>query len=89
VLVGVNADATAERGRAAVEKHAIPWRSFWDGEAGAEGPIATQWGVQAWPTVYVIDDEGRIRHNDLRGDSLDVPLEKLIGAAEARAAGKR
>jgi thiol-disulfide isomerase/thioredoxin len=89
VLVGVNGDADAGRGRAAEQRHAIPWRSFWDGEGGAEGPIASQWGVRAWPTIYVIDDQGAIRHNDLRGDALDAPLERLVEAAEAKAAAKR
>src|SRR5436309_2937005 len=83
------AAVAAGRGRAAEKWHAIPWRSFWDagdGGDGGEGPMAAQWGVRAWPTIYVIDDEGVIRHNGLRGDALDAPLERLVEAAEARAA---
>ena len=43
----------------------------------------------AWPTIYVIDDQGVIRQNDLRGDTLDAPLERLVEATEAKAAAKR
>jgi thiol-disulfide isomerase/thioredoxin len=84
-LVGVNADQTRAKAEAAVRQHSIPWRSFWNGASGAEGPISTHWGVQAWPTIYVIDDQGVIRHNDLRGSALDLPLERLIRSAESGA----
>lgn len=83
-VVGVNADQDTTTGVAAVKKHSIPWRSFWNGVGGPDGPISTHWGVQAWPTIYVIDDQGVIRHNDLRGTGLDLPLERLIRNAESR-----
>lgn len=83
-IVGVNCDFVQELGLKAVQSHSIPWRSFWD--EGDNGPISRQWGVQAWPSIFVIDDEGIIRFNYLRGDSLDVPLEILIKEAEARQA---
>jgi len=83
-LVGVNCDSSTAQAQAVVEKHAILWRSFWNGEGRGDGRVVTRWGVQAWPTLYIIDDEGIIRHNDLRGDVLDMPLERLVKAAEAR-----
>ena len=83
-LVGVNCDESIAKALAAVEKHSIPWKSFWNGEGGGDGPITEQWGVLAWPTVYVLDDAGVIRHKNLRGDALDAPLERLIATAEAR-----
>ncbi len=82
VLVGVNSDTSTSQALDAVAKHSISWESFWDGE---EGAIASAWGVRAWPTIYVIDDAGVIQHNNLRGDDLDSPLEKLIATAESRA----
>jgi peroxiredoxin len=82
VIVGVNGDHTKEHAVSTVQAHAIPWRSFWNG--GDDGPITRQWGIQAWPSLFVIDDEGVIRHNYLRGSELDGPLEKLVSAAEAR-----
>jgi peroxiredoxin len=85
-LIGVNGDETKEMARKAVAKYQIPWRSFWNGKQGAGGPIAVSWNVRGWPTVYVIDHRGMIRHKYLRGKRLDEPLEKLV--AEAEAAGK-
>jgi thiol-disulfide isomerase/thioredoxin len=81
VLVGVNSDTSTAQALDAVAKHSISWESYWDGQ---EGSIASAWGVRAWPTIYVIDDAGVIQHNDLRGDDLDSPLEKLIATAESR-----
>jgi thiol-disulfide isomerase/thioredoxin len=83
VLVGVNGDEKLENAKKAGEKHAIPWRSFWNGEKGAGGPISQAWNVQGWPTIYVIDAKGMIRQKYLHGKRLDDPLEKLVMEAEA------
>lgn len=85
VIVGVNGDHTKDKAASAAQAHAIPWRSFWNG--GDDGPITKQWGIQAWPSLFVIDHDGVIRHNYLRGSDLDAPLERLVKAAEARATG--
>jgi hypothetical protein len=79
----VNADESLEAASEAVRKHAVPWRSFWNGKGGADGPIAEAWNVRGWPTVYVLDHLGVIKHKDLRREDLDEPLEKLVTAAES------
>jgi thiol-disulfide isomerase/thioredoxin len=84
-LVGVNGDPDKDRVLKVVASQQIPWRSFWNGEDGPGGPIATAWNVRGWPTVYVIDPKGVIRHKYLRGKRLDAPLEQLVGEAEAAA----
>jgi peroxiredoxin len=90
VLIGVNGDQKKEDAPKAIQKHHIPWRSFWNGEEGPGGPIALAWNVRGWPTVYVIDHTGVIRHKYLHGKRLDEPLEKLVAEAEAAAkAGTR
>lgn len=86
-LIGVNGDKSLDDARVAVAEHAIPWRSFWNG--GSDGPITREWGLQAWPTIYVIDDLGIIRHKNLRGRRLDTPLERLVSDAELRARNKK
>ncbi len=39
------------------------------------------WNVEVWPTTYVIDHAGIIKHRNLRGKDLDEPLEELVTAA--------
>jgi hypothetical protein len=81
-LLGVNSDGKAEL-KKAMEREGITWRSWWDG-GSANGPIARQWNVTGWPTIYVIDHKGVIRHKNYRGDLEQVVLPLL---KEAEAAG--
>ena len=84
-LVGVNSDKDLKALKDVLEKEEITWRSFWNGEQGTGGPISTDWNVQGWPTLYVIDHKGVIRHKYLGspGDEvLDKAIEKLVTEAE-------
>ena len=53
------------------------------------GPVATRWGVQSWPTLYLLDQKGIIRHIGLRGRELDEAIEKLIGKPIDKKTGAR
>jgi len=58
-IVGVNSDP-ADLLKKIIEEKTVQWPCFWDGGSNG-GPIASQWQVQAWPTVYILDDKGVIR----------------------------
>lgn len=88
-IVGVNADDTLRSAQVSVSENAIPWRSFWNGPDGIDGPIATSWNVRAWPTVYVLDSEGTIRFKHLRRESLDEPLDQLVNETELKMSRQR
>jgi hypothetical protein len=67
-----------------MEKEQITWRSFWDG-GSTQGPIASLWNIQGWPTLFIIDAKGIIRHKFVGspGDkALDEAIEKLVKEAE-------
>ncbi len=84
-LIGVNSDPDKAELKKAMEKENITWRSFWD--VATSGPISTRWAVQGWPTLYVIDAKGVIRHKHVGspGDKvLDEEIEKLVKEAEAK-----
>ena len=80
-LIGVNSDEEIEVARKSVEDLNINWRSFWNGEKGTFGPIATKWNIESWPTTYLIDAKGIIRHKNLRGEELDEAIEELMAEA--------
>ena len=84
VLVGVNSDEK-ERLRTTLKKEKMTWRSWWDG-GSTEGPIASKWNVQGWPTVYLIDPKGVIREKYVGVDeqTLDRALDKLLKEAEQK-----
>ena len=84
-LIGVNSDRDKEDCKKKNEKQQITWRSFWNGPKGTGGPISEEWNVQGWPTLYIIDHKGIIRHKYLGspGDKkLDEAIDKLVKEAE-------
>jgi hypothetical protein len=82
-LIGVNSDRDPKALKDVLEKEEITWRSFWNGEKGTQGPISSDWMVQGWPTLVVIDHKGVIRHKWVGGNGeLDSVLDKLVEEAE-------
>ncbi|MEM1449091.1 MAG: TlpA disulfide reductase family protein [Planctomycetota bacterium] len=84
-LIGVNSDEDLEEIRRIRREKGLPWRSFWNGPQGTRGPISTRWGIESWPTTYLIDASGVIRHHQLRGDALDAAIAELVAEAQADA----
>jgi len=79
-LLGVNSD-TKDRVRQAMKKENITWRSWWDG-GNTEGPIAKAWNVSGWPTIYVLDAKGVIRHKNVREQEMDKAVDALLKELE-------
>jgi thiol-disulfide isomerase/thioredoxin len=89
VLLGVNADGLKASAQKARKAKKLTWRSWWDG-GGAGGPIATRWDVLQWPTLFLIDHTGVVRHVYLgwpEAKVLDEAVDALVGKAES--AGKK
>ena len=59
MLLGVNSDASRAVAQKAIATNKLNWRSWWDGPPG--GPIASQFGIEGWPTMYLIDAKGVVR----------------------------
>jgi hypothetical protein len=81
-LLGVNSDPSKDDLKQTIEKEKMTWRSWWDGSPN--GPIATRWHVGGWPTLYVIDHKGVIRHKwaGSPGDAvLGQAIDKLVKQA--------
>jgi peroxiredoxin len=76
VLLSVNTDEGKETLRKSIETGEITWRCWCDG--GSDGPISTKWGVDAFPTVYILDSEGVIRFKNVRDEQLDKAVETLL-----------
>jgi peroxiredoxin len=87
VLIGVNSDQDRAELKKALEKEGIPWRSFWNG-GSPFGPISTRWDVAGWPTLFVIDAKGVLRHKHVgspREKVLDEEIDKLIAEVKKTA----
>ncbi|MDB5347928.1 MAG: thiol-disulfide isomerase-like thioredoxin [Schlesneria sp.] len=74
VLLGINGDEPA-RAERAIAAGNVTWRSWLDGPTG---PIGALYQLSAWPTIYVLDKEGRIRFKDVRGEELEAAVDSLL-----------
>jgi peroxiredoxin len=84
VLLGINSDKSKDVLKKVIADEKMTWRSWWDG-GNTSGPIATKWNVHGWPTLYVVDHKGIIRHKWVGspGDKeMDKAVHKLVKAAE-------
>jgi Thioredoxin-like len=75
-LLGINSDGDQSVVQKILKDQNITWRNVVDGSTG--GPIAASWNVHAWPTIYVLDASGKIRHKDLRDEELEAAVVKLL-----------
>ena len=80
-LLGVNSDKDREALKDVMAKEEITWRSWWDG-GNTRGPIASQYNVSAWPTIYVLDAKGVIRYKGVRGTAMDKAVDTLLAEIE-------
>jgi hypothetical protein len=84
VLIGVNSDKDPEQLQKELKENQVTWRSFQNERKAGGQPIATEWNVQGWPTLYLIDHKGIIKKKWLGSPSneiLDSEVEKLLQAA--------
>ncbi len=80
-LIGVNSDTDREVLKQVLETKKLTWRSFWNG-GSTSGPISTTWNVHGWPTIYVLDAEGKIRYRGVKGEQLDQAIDTLLAEME-------
>ena len=77
-LIGVNSDPDLDDYRKQAKEMGVTWRSFWCGDKGTQGPIPSKWNVTGWPTIYILDHEGKIRFKDLRDEEMSKAVKQLL-----------
>jgi len=83
VILGINSDQDRKQLKETMEKEQITWRSFWDG-GSTNGPIATQWNVHGWPSLYLVDAKGVIRDKNVGFKDMDHLIDQLVKEAEQK-----
>ena len=78
-LLGVNTDPPKTLSKL-VKNGTVTWRNFRDGKVGGE--ISGKWDIKGWPTIYVLDHKGVIRHVSQVKEDLDQAVTKLIKEAK-------
>jgi hypothetical protein len=80
-LLGINNDGPAAEVLPKFQKEGITWRNAIEPEKGS---LASQWNVQGYPTLYLVDAQGVIRHHWL-GSPGDKELDRCIDELVAEA----
>jgi thiol-disulfide isomerase/thioredoxin len=78
-LVSVSVDEEKKELQDFLAAESMPWNHWWEGR---DGPLIKKWNVQSYPTIYVIDAKGVIRHKNLRGEELEKAVERLLAEAK-------
>jgi serine/threonine protein kinase/thiol-disulfide isomerase/thioredoxin len=79
-LIGVNSDKDRKALAPILAREKISWRSFWNG-GNTDGPISTAWGIDRWPTLFLIDQKGVVKQKwvgSLPAPVLDKAIDDLV-----------
>ena len=74
-MLSVCTDPELETGRKTAEERGIKWPCWFDGQ---NGPIARAYNVLSWPTMYVLDKEGKIAAKNPDGKELEAKIAELL-----------
>lgn len=84
-LLGVNCDQDRAAAQRLVQKEDMNWRSWWDGGSGS---IQHAWQIEYYPTIYILDAAGVIRHAPAAhpnvGSEIERHVENLLREVEGR-----
>ncbi len=75
-IIGVNSDQSVSRPQGLQQLGVVTWRSFQNTQNGKQ--ISADWGVKSWPTIYLLDGDGVIRYQNVRGAKLDEAVATLL-----------
>ncbi len=82
VLFGVNGDET-DSYKAKRAEMGVTWPSVKN--KSVTPTISESWGISGWPTIYVLDHTGKIRHKGVRGEAMDEAVDSLLAELKASA----
>ena len=81
IVVGVSGDHQRNAIEAATSAGEITWPTLWDG--GVNGEIVENWNVRSWPTIVVIDTDGKIATRGISAAALPNMINWLQSAPRA------
>jgi thiol-disulfide isomerase/thioredoxin len=85
-LVSISMDSKKETLAEFLTKEKMPWSQWW---VGANSNLAEDWNIEYFPTIYVVDARGVIRHHGLSGDDLENAVNDLLREMEKKGKAKK
>ena len=80
-LLGINVHDDERTLKQTLKREKITWPTIHD---GMDAAITMQWGVRTFPTAYIIDHKGVIRHKDITPFQLESAVAALVAEAQAK-----
>lgn len=74
-LLGVCSDSSADMARKTADEQHITWPCWFDGE---NGPINRDYNILKWPTLYLLDQSGRVVDKDMDRWHLEETVARLL-----------
>lgn len=81
-LLGINSDESRSALGEILKKEKITWPNIFGGPTSVN-EIARKWNVWGWPTIYIVDHEGIIRHKGLRDEAMEDAVNDLLRAMDS------
>ncbi|MGK0218658.1 MAG: thioredoxin-related protein [Planctomycetota bacterium] len=81
-LVGVNSNDSEAKYTKGLKQHGVTWLSIYQGKANS---ISNLYKVRGYPTMVLVDHEGKIISRNARGSQLDQLIKDAIERAEEAA----
>ena len=82
-LVSISGDEKKETLTDFLAKEKMPWTHWWN---GSQGGVLEEWDVRHYPTIYILDVQGVIRHKELHGEELEKAVNSLLQEAKTKTA---
>jgi peroxiredoxin len=76
-VIGISLDQDEQKLKSFLKTKDIPWAQYFDGK-GSQNKLAAKYGIDSIPATFLLDRQGRIIAQDLRGEALEQALAKAL-----------
>jgi len=76
-VIGISLDQDDQKLKSFLKTKDIPWPQYFDGK-GLQNKLAAKYGIDSIPATFLLDRQGKIIGQDLRGEALDEALTKAL-----------
>lgn len=76
-VIGISLDQDEQKLKRFLKTKDIPWAQYFDGK-GWQNKLAAKYGIDSVPATFLLDRQGRIIGQDLRGEALEEALAQAL-----------
>jgi len=76
-VIGISLDQDEQKLKSFLKAKEIPWPQYFDGKEW-QNKLAAKYGIDSVPATFLLDRQGKIIGQDLRGEALEEALTKAL-----------